>query len=235
MFHKIKGKYLLIYLVITATLMGFNKIEPKVFVIGDSISMHYGPFLKNSLDGFMRYDRKRDNGKSSADLDHPAGANGGDSRMVVSYLKELSIDSTFSTDYLLVNCGLHDIKTNTKTGKKAIPAKEYEHNLKEIIDLSHKMKVHLVWVNTTPVVDSIHNSRMPAFHRYNKDVLKYNKIARNIMDQAGVPVIDLYQFTSKFIPEGYHDHVHYKEEIREKQADFIAGNLVQITQENSRD
>ena len=37
-----------------------------------------------------------------------------------------------------------------------------------------------------------------------------------------IPVIDIYTFTIKFIPDGYIDHVHYNNEVRQKQADFIA-------------
>lgn len=226
---KKKSFYIILTFLISGLLFSFQPSQPKVFVIGDSISMFYGPYLKESLKGFLRYDRKGGNGEGFEDLDHPAGSNGGDSNMVFSYLKELEEDPGFSTDYLLVNCGLHDIKTDPKTGKVNISAWKYKDNLKHIVSLSHKMKVKMIWVNTTPVVDSIHNSRMNGFHRYNKDVIKYNEIARNVMQKNNIPVIDLYKFTQKFIPEAYHDHVHFNKEIREKQADFIAGNLVRIT------
>lgn len=44
-------------------------------------------------------------------------------------------------------------------------------------------------------------------------------------------VIDVYSFTTKFIPDGYIDHVHYNNNVRQKLADFIAGNLVQLVKE----
>jgi len=34
---------------------------PQVFVVGDSISMHYGPYLEQFLSGKMRYARKQRN------------------------------------------------------------------------------------------------------------------------------------------------------------------------------
>ena len=52
----------------------FHLRKPKVFVIGDSISMHYGPYLKRSLEGFFEYDRKRDERQAQEDLDNPIGA-----------------------------------------------------------------------------------------------------------------------------------------------------------------
>jgi len=87
--------------------------------------------------------------------------------------------------------------------------------------------VKLIWINSTPVVDTIHNKRVP-FFRFENDLLAYNKAADSLMKKAKVPIIDLFSFTKKFIPNGYLDHVHYKENIRKQQADFIAGNLTAI-------
>jgi hypothetical protein len=223
-------RYIKIGLITALTLIilqSFNNGYPKLFVVGDSISIHYGPYLKNSLEGFFSYDRKRDEGEAIKDLDHPIGANGGDSGMVLAYLKELKSTVDFNTDYLLVNCGLHDIKRKSVKDSTQVSLKNYKDNLQSIIRLSEEMKVKLVWVNSTPVIDTIHNRRVP-FLRFEKDLIAYNKAADSIMLQANVPIIDLYTFTKKFISNGYLDHIHYKEDIREKQADFIAGNLIAI-------
>ena len=75
--------------------------ERKLFVVGDSISIAYGPSLRAFVAGTFLYDRKRDRGEAIRDLDKPVGANGGDSRLELAYLKELSSDKTFSTDVLL--------------------------------------------------------------------------------------------------------------------------------------
>lgn len=227
-----RGFYILFAIVWVFLTLGFKQVYPKVFIVGDSISMHYGSYLDEFLKGFAMYDRKGGNGEGLKDLDHPAGANGGDSEMVVSYLDSLSKNKNFKTDYLVVNCGLHDIKTNPETGEINISELQYENNLKKIITLSKKMKSKLVWIQSTPVVDSIHNKQMGGFHRYSKDIEKYNEIAERVMQKNNIPLIDLYEFTLKYIPEAYHDHVHFKEEIRKKQADFIAGNLVQIIKNN---
>ena len=223
-----KIKTVLILALAIIVLQSFtSSVLPKVFVIGDSISIHYGPFLKTSLKGFFSYDRKRDKGEAVKDLDNPVGANGGDSGMVLAYLKELNDNAEFKTDYLLVNCGLHDIKRKTPTDSTQISLKKYKDNLQSIINISEDMKVKLVWVNSTPVVDSIHNHRVP-FFRFKKDLMAYNKIADSIMFHAHVPIIDLFTFTKKKFPNAYIDHIHFKKEIREKQADFIAGSLIAI-------
>ena len=202
----------------------FAEKKPKVFVLGDSISMQYGPYLKESLKGFYIYDRKRGEEQPTAGLDNPVGANGGDSGMVLAYLRELNVQKDFYTDILLLNCGLHDIKTNPQTNIRQVGPEAYLKNLRQIVKLVKKMKIRLVWVSTTPVVDEIHNSQA-GFHRYEKDVKQYNRIAEDVMRSHGIPVIDLHDFTVNLGVSIYKDHVHFIESVREKQADFIAGYL----------
>ncbi|MBS1794723.1 MAG: SGNH/GDSL hydrolase family protein [Acidobacteria bacterium] len=198
----------------------------KVFVIGDSISIFYGPALKKYIGSRFLYDRKRDNGEALQDLDKPVGANGGDSRMVVEYLRKLQADKSFAADILLVNCGLHDIKTDPATGKKQIEPEEYLANLKTILKISKKMKLRLVWISSTPVDDERHNRQKVGFFRYNRDAAAYNEIARGLFEKAGVPIVDLYAFSREFPADAYADHIHYKKEYAELQAAFIAGFLL---------
>ncbi len=82
---------------------------PLLFVLGDSISIQYGPFLAKNLHNVARYDCKSGLPMALKDLDDPQGANGGDSGMVLAYLRERMESGGFSPDVLLLNCGLHDI------------------------------------------------------------------------------------------------------------------------------
>jgi len=50
-----------------------------LFIIGDSISIQYGPHLKKMVEGWLHYGRKRGEAEALNDLDRPAGTNGGDS------------------------------------------------------------------------------------------------------------------------------------------------------------
>lgn len=195
-----------------------------VFVIGDSISIHYGPFLKKMIKNKFNYDRKRGIHDALVDLDNPVGANAGDSRMVLSYLREEHNKNT-TYDVLLLNCGLHDIRVNRKTHEIQVEIEEYKNNLIEIIKLSKSMSNKLIWVGLTPVVDKIHNSRKEGFLRYSKDAENYNNAALQIMKEHCVPCIDIYNFTKNLGDDIYFDHVHYKEEVRKLQAAFIAGHL----------
>ena len=61
--------------------------------------------------------------------------------------------------------------------------------------------------------------------RYNKDVYAYDIAAKIIMEQHNIPCIDMYNFTRNLGTDIYSDHVHFKTEIRELQAQLIADYL----------
>jgi lysophospholipase L1-like esterase len=201
----------------------------KVYIVGDSISIHYGPYLKQYLAGSMDYARKEGEAEALLNLDKPQGANGGDSSMVLDFLRGLARTKSLQADLLLVNCGLHDIKTNPQTGAKQVPLAEYKNNVRAIAATAKEMQVPLVWIRTTPCDERVHNRPDMKFHRFAADCNAYNAVADRIMNEAGVPVIDLYTFTCNLGPDLYCDHVHFTEPIRKQQAAFIAGWLNNLT------
>lgn len=204
---------------------------PRLFIIGDSISIQYGPYLEKLVADAFVYDRKQDSAgapKATSNLDVPTGANGGDSDMVLAYLRHRRAHDPVKTDIIAINCGLHDIKTDPATGVIQVPLARYEQNLRAIVGEARAMNLRLVWINTTPVIDKIHNSRSKAFHRFARDVDAVNATAAKVMTETGVPVIDLHGFCVPLVPAGFIDHVHYTEEVREKQAGFILSELRRI-------
>ncbi len=102
----------------------------KIHVLGDSISLQYGPYLQQYLAGVMDYARKEGETEALLNLDNPQGANGGDSAMVLSFVKALAAAGGIDADLLLVNCGLHDIKRNRETGQAQVAIADYESNLR---------------------------------------------------------------------------------------------------------
>lgn len=201
---------------------------PRVFVIGDSITVQFGPHLETSLVGRARYDRKRDAGGERAEdnLDIPRGANGGDSTMVLAYLKQRRGDAPLPEGVLLLNCGLHDIKTSPLTGAKQVPLQRYRENLAAILHEAAAMRQRVVWLSTPPVVDAIHNGRLDSFHRFAADVEAYNAAADEIMTAADAAIIDLHAFCQRLGPDALIDHVHYNENARTLQAEFVARELI---------
>lgn len=195
-----------------------------LFIVGDSISIQYGPFLKPLVESHFHYDRKRGEKQALADLDQPVGANGGDSSRVLDYLIGEQSQGV-SYDLLLLNCGLHDIKTDPLTGERQISPARYRDNLEQIIRTARSMANAVIWVSTTDIIDDIHNSQS-TFHRFHRDVLEYNEIALQVMEQHEVPIIDLYTFTLQFGADAYRDHAHFTEEVQRSQAKYIADYLI---------
>lgn len=199
----------------------------KVFVIGDSISIQYGPYLEQGLKGVMKYDRKGGESEALRDLDLPQGANGGDSARVLEYVRALKAGGTFRADIVLVNCGLHDIKRDPETGAYQVPIEEYRENLRAISEVLSEMDVEWIWMRTTPCDETVHNRPGMSFHRYAADCDAYNRAADEILRARGVPEIDLYTFTANLGGKDvFCDHVHFTEPVRMRQGAFLAGWLI---------
>lgn len=206
----------------------------KVYVIGDSISIQYGPYLERALRGIMTYARKEGEAEALLNLENPQGANGGDSSMVLSYLRARLTAGGIDADLLLLNCGLHDIKTDPSTGQRQVFLEQYQQNLKSIIKVVGKMKPDLVWIRTTPCDETVHNHPGMSFHRFSADCDAYNQAADRIMAESSIPTVDLHTFTRNFGPDLYCDRVHFHDRIREKQGVFIAGWLASWQQKIGR-
>lgn len=200
---------------------------PSVYVIGDSISIQYGPYLDQYLKGKASYARKQGEQEALINLDNPRGANGGDSSQVADFLSHLITSGFPKVALLVVNCGLHDIKRNPTTGTYQIPIDQYGQNLERIVSCSKELSSQMIWVRTTPVDDPIHNSVSKEFFRYHKDCIAYNQIADGIMAQHGIDSIDLYGFTDHLPHPKYCDHVHFTEEVRKLQGEFIGKQILE--------
>ena len=210
-----------------------------VFVIGDSISCYYGRHLKKILKGMWKYDRK--GGKYTfEDIDDGTnGENGGDSSMVLKYLRAIKDKGIYKPDYLLLNCGLHDIKQDAISKTYQVSPDNYEKNLREIYYLLQEMSIPLIWIRTTlvkeiPVKERKNVSDVAKIIRGNSNVILYNNIADKVMTEYGIPIIDLYTFTKNLGNDIYLDDVHFNEKGSGLQAAFIAGYLNAINQQADR-
>ena len=200
----------------------------KIFLIGDSISLYYHQYLKTLFDGIADYNRKGTEEEikiALTDPNRPFGANGGDSNQVKKYMQNLAKEGK-RFDILLVNCGLHDIRSNRATLEKQISEEEYARNLEDIVAMGKEIANKFIWITTTHVDDTIHNKRKEGSFRFNQDVKKYNEIANIIMEKHNIPIIDLYTFTNKLRSDDmYRDHVHFTDNISKLQAKFIYKEL----------
>lgn len=203
---------------------------PGVFVLGASQTIHFGPYLEKELDGRFCYDRKRDSGGERAEdnLDIPQGASGGDSSMILAYLRQRRLHDPIDADILLLQCGLHDIKTDPATGRKQVPIDRFENNLREALKEAALMGLKVAWLRITPVVDEIHNTRSNSCHRFTADAAAYNAVADRVMCETGTAVIDMNPLCESLIPEAFIDHIHYDHPTRQAQARFIAAELSRL-------
>ncbi|MFC1960543.1 SGNH/GDSL hydrolase family protein [Chloroflexota bacterium] len=204
----------------------------QLFVLGDSISLGYGPTLAHYLDGALTYSRKTANDPAIMDLPDPQGRlrdeNGTDSEAVLGFLQAKLATEDFKPDVLLLNCGLHDLRTMPDSGEKQVAPNAYRANLASICRAVASVIPWVVWVRTTPVDDARHNSQQQDFYRYQADVEQYNAIADAVMQAAGIPIIDLHGFTQKLGVTQYIDHVHFGEQAQNLQAAYIAGHLTAL-------
>ncbi len=200
-------------------------MKPTIFLLGDSISLHYNPYLIPATEDRYIWQTKKGRAEAMKNLDIPVDANGGTSAQVLSFLRDEEQRDALSYDVLLFNCGLHDIAVDPgKTTSRVSPG-DYHKNLNDILDLVTAHGIRPIWVTTTPVDDETHNTRSK-MHRYNENVLLYNAIAKEVMKSRKISAIDLYSFTATLgESEKYADHVHFVEDVRKQQAEFIQKEL----------
>lgn len=201
---------------------------PRLFVLGDSISLGYGPSLERSVQGRFSYSRKEGVAEAMKNLDIPQGANGGDSSACLQYLRALADADVEPVDVLLLNCGLHDARRSPDAGAYQVPIEEYNENLKQIVALQPRLCRRLAWVRTTPVDDEKHHTvKGKSFDRFNSDVDAYNAVADRVMSDADIAVIDLHGFslTLGSTDQTMNDGVHFIPPFNDLQGAFIAGWL----------
>lgn len=194
----------------------------KMFLLGDSISGHYGPFLKDYLEDEYEIFSKPNEGIKAEEKN--VGGNGGDSSMVLEYIKKLEAQERLEFDLFLLNCGLHDIKRKVPEEFHQVPIDLYEKNLREAFGILQNHGVPVIFVNTTPVDEIKHCTLIPAgIKRYNRDVLAYNEVAEKVAKALGIPVIDLHGFSGRLQEDKYCDYAHFNVESRKLQAAYLAG------------
>lgn len=185
--------YILLILIIAV--VGCKERKKEILIIGDSISIGYTPFVKDSL-------------ITTANVYHNYG-NGG------STLR--GIDSIYSWignrkwDIIHFNFGLHDLcyrnekgKNDKVNGQQMVPLKDYESKLEYIVSILKKTGAKLIFATTTIVPPD-----EPG--RFVDDVTKYNEIALAVMARNEISVNDLYTASIKIHAKNGKgtDNVHY--------------------------
>ena len=170
---------------------------PRVLLIGDSISIGYTVPVRTLL-------------KGKANVHRPLTNCGPTTKGVAEIDKWLG-DGKW--DVIHFNWGLHDLKYLSADGKsladpaaagskQQVPIDEYEANLKKLVARLKKTKVKLIWRSTTPVPEGA-NGRVVG------DSIRYNAVAKKIMDENRIAIDDQYSFSMKRKELQLPANVHY--------------------------
>ena len=191
---------------------------PVVYCSGDSICGGYWPYLEAALQSvanvYHQAEVAKDNPKT-----RPKLSNNGHAHLAHGFLVEAYKHERFQPDFLLVNFGLHMLSNNPQHQEK------YGEWVNKFIAYAKAKETKLIFVTTTP-----YRFRLGS----NKLVIKYNAMVREAASANKVPIVDLHSATLNMIKElGLDkvykpDGVHFTEEARKRQAEFIAAEFKRI-------
>jgi GDSL-like Lipase/Acylhydrolase family len=197
---------------------------PNVMVIGDSISIGYGPEVRKLLAGKANVFRPMRQGGKTPE-------NGGSTYIGLKELNQWLGDYEYSVIHF--NWGLHDVHHRNavtrepKLGDKehlpaAISLPDYKRNLERLLTMLEKTGARLIWASTTIVPDG-------DIGRVAGEEKKYNEAAKEIMDRHHIPVDDLYALTASFPPAMFREpgNVHYSPEGYRRLAQQVARSIEQ--------
>lgn len=213
-----KLKVLLIIFTLAIATTGCKQGKPKILIVGDSISIGYTPFVQENLMGLAEVYHNPGNAKHTGNgLDSIASwIDGGD------------------WDIIQFNWGLWDLcyrhpdskvqgKRDKVNGTITFEPEDYETQLDAIVKVMRKKSAaKLIFVTTTYVPNQ-------EAGRFVEDAIKYNEIARRVMEANGVKVNDIYNKSIEIhhqYGKGNND-VHYTTEGYEALGQHISDFLKQ--------
>lgn len=184
---------------------------PRVLIIGDSISIGYQVPLKEALAG-------------KANVHRPA-TNCGPSSRGMEQIEDWLGNGKW--DVIHFNFGLHDVRhfdagkaTDADKGQRQVSEADYEKNLEALVTRMKKTGAKLIFGLTTPVPDG-------SAGRIKGDEVRYNEIARRVMQRHGVAIDDLYGFALPRLAEiQLPANVHFKPEGSKVLAGQVAASIL---------
>ena len=150
---------------------------PKVFIIGDSISMGYTPVVQQKLKGIAEVSRPADN----------CAFTGHGLQHIHAWL------GTQHWDVIHFNFGIWDTHHLNANGAIAegpgthprYTPEEYRENLTKLVAILEGTGAKLIWASSTPVT-ARKGKRF-------EDLIEFNAVAAKLMQAHKIPVDDLYE------------------------------------------
>lgn len=198
---------------------------PRVLIIGDSISIGYTKPTIELLKGVANVERVK--------------ANCGDTKRGLKNLQRWLGKTDW--DVIHFNWGLHDLcyrHPDSKTqghrdkvnGTISVPLAQYEKNLETLVRQLEQTNATLIWATTTPVPEG-------EAGRVVGDDLKYNEVAKKIMQKHNIKINDLHQLASGFEAPLWAGpgNVHFKPAGSQKLAQQVAREIKAALKEKPQD
>ncbi|HEX2999481.1 MAG TPA: SGNH/GDSL hydrolase family protein, partial [Armatimonadota bacterium] len=144
-----------------------DKNLPRVLLIGDSISVGYGPTVTKLLEGKYHVDRL----STSRAVNDP---------ILYKETRMMLVDNHYAAIHF--NNGLHGFH---------LKGPEYDKALREYVDLLQKESggAKLIWAASTPITAPNATDKLSDS---NAAVITRNELALKLMQERGIPVDDLY-------------------------------------------
>ena len=147
-------------------------------------------------------------------------------RALYDWAKRLKKEN-IQIDVIHWNNGLWDV-LRLNGDEPLTPCEIYVYYLKRIHAMLTKLfpDAKIIFALSTSILEE---KATPDFFRYNADIERYNAAAKELMDELGVPVNDLYTVSNGIDPSMHCDWVHFGEEgskilakaVTEKILEFI--------------
>lgn len=206
---------------LTALVMGTTLLpaaendQPKVLLLGDSISIGYTPLVIEGMKGKAVVSRPK--------------ANCGNTQAGLTNLDKWIAGGPW--DVIHFNWGLRDLCYRNPESKEqghrdkvkgtlSVPLPEYEKNLETLVERLKATGATLIFATTTAVPEG-------EAGRIVGDDVKYNEVAERVMKKHGVAIDDLYALAKTFGPELFvgPGNVHYTKEGSTKLAAQVMASI----------
>ena len=167
----------------------------KILILGDSIRMGYGKYVKLALEDVAQVHYPDSNCRFSSHL--------------LRYLRDYVLETGYGdeTDLVYWNVGLWDALI-LADGLHHIPLDMYEANIARIIRQLQMFapKAKIIFATSTPVQENLFTG---AFKRKNTDIQLYNHAAGRIVESYGGQIDDLYTMAKNAPLSYYSDKTHF--------------------------
>ncbi|MBY5913788.1 SGNH/GDSL hydrolase family protein [Rhizobium leguminosarum] len=169
-----------------------------VLLIGDSIRLHYQPYVIKAFEGQANVWGPEENCQSSGVIWNNLD------RWVISK----------RPDVVHLNCGLHDLRHDEGPAEALVPLDAYQANITGIFErVRAETTAELIWATVTPIIEERHQA-VRSSRRYERDVSAYNAVGISVARRFGVTINDLHTTVSEAGPEVLlkQDGLHFVEE-----------------------